>query len=89
MTRMALSLCCLLLVGLGPTVQSAVAAQDCTNERLEALTGEMLEVMNEHPNAVDHLEEETARIEQEYGGEPSDAEACEAFEKLIEALAQY
>ena len=49
----------------------------------------MLDVMMEHPKAGDHLEEETAKIEAEYGGPPSDEETCEAFEKLIKSLERY
>jgi hypothetical protein len=89
MTKLALSLCCLFLLSFGPMVQPAAAAEECTEARLEELTGVMFDVMMEHPKSGDHLEEETAKIEAEYGGQPSDAETCEAFEKLIKALEQY
>ena len=89
MTKLALSLCCLFLLSFGPMAQPAMADQDCTPERMEALSGEMLDVMNKHPGSADHLDEETAKIEAEYGGPPTDAQTCEAFEKLIKALEQY
>jgi hypothetical protein len=73
----------------GMSLEPAAAAEECTEARLEALTGEMLDVMMEHPKAGDHLEEETAKIEAEYGGPPSDEETCEAFEKLIKSLERY
>lgn len=71
------------------SLSTAATAEECTEARLEELTGKMLDVMVENPKAGDHLDEETAKIEAEYGGPPSDAETCEAFEKLIKALEQY
>jgi hypothetical protein len=67
----------------------ASAAQDCTPDRIDTLTQELMDMLTDNPSAGDHLDAELARVEQEYGGEPSDEQACEAFEKVIEALKQY
>jgi len=79
-----------LLLTAGLFTTPASAGEKCTEADLDALTGQMLDTLVEHPKSGDHLEEEIQRVADEgYGGQPSDEESCEALEKVIEALKAY
>lgn len=65
---------------------ATAAAQDCTADLEEAKTKELAEIVNSDPAKEAKFPELLEKVEAEYGGQPSDAQACEALDKLIAAL---
>lgn len=60
----------------------AMAAEDCTAEKSDKLSEELFAYLEEHPEKAQNMEAHIATVEKEYGGEPSEAETCDALMKL-------
>ena len=60
------------------------ADEACTEERAEALTEELLTMLNEDPDAAQRIDSHMEAVEQEYGGEPPEDKVCEALQKVID-----
>ncbi len=65
---------------------SAASAQECTEAEAERLSGELFAMIEADPSLAERMETAIAEVEAEYGGEPSEAETCEAIEKLMTKL---
>lgn len=61
----------------------ALAAEECTDDKAEALSNELFKMIEDRPGLAEKMERHVVEIEKEYGGEPSEAETCEALRKLI------
>lgn len=61
----------------------ALAAEECTEEKAEALSNELFKTIEDNPGLAEKLEHHIAEVEKEYGGEPSEEQTCEALRKLM------
>ncbi len=64
------------------------AAQECTEEKVDALAQELGTLMAEKGTTDEQLADYAAEVEAHYGGEPTDAQTCEAIGMLIERVAK-
>ena len=60
----------------------ALAAEECTEEMSEKLSQELFTFLEENPDAGKNMDQHIETVEKEYGGEPSEAETCDALKKL-------
>lgn len=61
-------------------------AQECTEAAAEAKSQELFEMIQADPAKAERLEAAIAEVEAEYGGEPTEAQACDAIDKLMAKL---
>lgn len=71
-------------------VLSAVPAlaEECTPAMIEAKQTELMALIEADPAKAEKLEQYVAEVEAEYGGEPTEAQSCEALDKLIDKVEQ-
>ena len=65
---------------------ATASAEECTADLEEAKTAELAELVNADPAKEAKFHEILETVQAEYGGEPSDAQACEALDKMIAKL---
>ena len=63
-----------------------VLADTCNDEKAEALSQEVFVLIDKDASKADQIEGYMDEIEKEYGGEPSEAQVCEALQKLIDRI---
>ncbi len=64
----------------------ALAADECTEERAKALSDQIFGMIDKDPSLGEKLDGYVAEVEKDYGGEPSEAQICEALEKLVKLV---
>lgn len=60
-----------------------LADETCTKDKAEALSNELLKMIEDNPSLAVEMERHITEIEKEYGGEPTEAQTCEALGKLM------
>lgn len=61
-------------------------AQECTQESAEGLSQELATAVESTGASDQQLEQYVSEVEAHYGGEPSDAQICEALQMLIDKV---
>ncbi|MFD1157670.1 hypothetical protein [Roseovarius aestuarii] len=68
------------VASIGFSTQSS--AQGCTNEQIQQKTDALFIYVQDHPEKAGKMARHKAEVEAEYGGKPSEAELCEALDKI-------
>ena len=61
-------------------------AQECTEELAEEKAQALFAMIEADPSKAENLEKYIGEVEEEYGGEPTPEQTCEALDKLIEKV---
>ena len=64
----------------------AMAAEECTEAKAEELSQKLFAMIDADESKASSVERHMDEIEKEYGGEPSEAQVCEALQKLIDRV---
>ncbi len=63
------------------------AAQECTEAEANALAQELATLIEQKGISDEQIEKHIAEVEAHYGGEPSQAQTCEAISMLADLVA--
>ena len=58
-------------------------AQECTEELAQQKSEALFAYMEANPDKAENVERYVKEVEEEYGGEPSEAQTCDALDKLL------
>jgi len=66
-----------------------VLADDaCTEEKAEALSQELFAMLDADPDKAPAVQNAIEEVEAEYGGEPNEAQVCDALQKVIDKVTE-
>ena len=64
----------------------ANAAEDCTEEAAQERQTKLMAFMQENPDKQDQVMAVIAEVEKKYGGEPNEAQTCNAMDDVLAGL---
>lgn len=67
-------------------ITGSALAQECTEELAAEKSEALFALINSDPAKAEKMEESVATVEAHYGGEPNEAQTCEALDMLMGLL---
>jgi len=67
-------------------LSTQVSAEECPPELLQERSAALLIYLQDHPEKTAKMAIYKAEVEAEYGGKPSDAQLCDALDKIMARL---